>query len=81
MYFSLCLLDNTFIRAELAVTLLSSSGYTWNSSQHYAIGMGHANRLAWECLKSDLQSYLKPANYAYQIQVAFAALQAIWWYY
>ena len=59
------MLDNTFARAAFAVTLLSGSAYTWYTTQHYAIGTGHANRLTWERLKSDLQSYFKPPDYAY----------------
>ena len=60
------MLDNTFARAEFVVTLLSGSAYTWYTTQHYAIGIGHANRLTWEHSKSDLQPYLKPLDYACQ---------------
>ena len=65
--FSLCELDSTFIRAAFIVILLSSSAYIWYNTKHYAIGTGHANRLTWERLKSNLQSYFKHSDYAYQI--------------
>ena len=65
IYFAVCVLDNTFSRAAFAVTL-SGSAYTQYITQHYAIGAGHANRLTWECLKSDIWSYFKPLDYAYQ---------------
>ena len=66
------MLHNSFARAEFAVTLLSSGAYTWYTTQDYAMGTGHANRLAWGSLKSDLQSYFKPPNYAYYIQIALS---------
>ena len=65
VYFSLCVLDSTFARAAFAVTLLFGSLYIWYTTQYYAIGTGHANRLTWECLKSELQLYFKPPYYAY----------------
>ena len=45
VYFTHCILDNTFARAAFAVTLLSGSAYTWYTTQQYAIGTGHTNRL------------------------------------
>ena len=54
------------------MTLLSSSAYTWYTTQHYAIGAGYANRLTWERLKSNLHLYFKPFDYAYQILVALS---------
>ena len=65
-FFSLCLLEDTYAGSAFAVTLLSSSAYIWYTTQHYAIATGHANRLTWEHLKSDLQLYFKPPDYAYQ---------------
>ena len=65
VYFPLCVLDNAFVRAVFAVTLLSGSSYTWYTTQHYAIGTGYANRLTWERLKSDLQLYFRPPDYIY----------------
>ena len=59
------MLDNTFARAPFAVTLLSGSAYIWYTTQYYAIGIGNADRLTWEHLKSDLRSYFKPFDYAY----------------
>ena len=70
VYFALCVVNKTCARAEFTVTLLSGSTYTWYTTQYYAIGAEHANRLIWECLKSNLQSYFKPLDYAYQTQVA-----------
>ena len=70
MFFSLCVLDNTFAMAAFAVTLLSGSAYIWYTAQYYAIGIGHANRLTWERLKSDLWLYFKPLDYAYQTRIA-----------
>ena len=64
------MLDKTFARAAFTVTLLSGSAYVMYTTQQYAIGTGHANRLTWERLKSDLWSYFKPPDYAYQIRVA-----------
>ena len=72
VYFSLCMLENAFARAAFAVTLLSGTTYMWYTTQHYAIGSGHANRLSWECLKAGLQLYFKPPDYTYQIQVALS---------
>ena len=70
MYFSLCILDNIFSKAEFAVTLLSGSAYTWYTTQYYVIAAGHANRLAWQRFKSNLQSYSKTTEYAYQTPLA-----------
>ena len=51
VYFSLCVLDNTFTGAAFAVTLLSGSAYIWYTTQHYAISAGHANKLTWGALE------------------------------
>ena len=64
------MLDNTFERAIFAVAFLNGSGYTSYTIQYYAIGTGHASRLSWEHLKSNLRFYFKPPDYTYQIQVA-----------
>ena len=53
------------------MTLLSGSAYTWHTTQYYTMGTGHANRLTWEQLKSNLQLYFKPPDDSYQKQVAF----------
>ena len=58
----LCVLDNTFVRDAFTITFLSA--YTWYINQYYVIEKRYANRLSWECLKPDLQLYLKPPNYA-----------------
>ena len=63
--FSYCVFKNTFAKVAFTVTLLSSNTYTWYTTRHYAIVAGHANRLIWEDLKSDLQLYFKPPDYAY----------------
>ena len=54
MFISLCVLINTFARAVFAVTLLSGNAYIWYNTQNYAIDTGHANKLTWGRLKSDL---------------------------
>ena len=41
-----------------------------HSIWYYVISTGNANSLTCEHLKSDLQSYFKPPDYAYQIQEA-----------
>ena len=64
------MLDNTFARAAFTVTLLSGSIYIWYTIQHYAIGIGYAISLIWEHLKSSFQSYFKPLDYAYYMQIA-----------
>ena len=66
------MLDNTFVKAEFAMILISGKAYTWYTTQHYAIGIGNANRLSWDRLKSLLPSYFKPPDYTYQIGVALS---------
>ena len=59
------MLENTFARAAFAVTLLSGNPYTWYTTQQYTIGAGHAKKLIWEHLKSDLRTNFKPLDYVY----------------
>ena len=64
------MLGNTFAKAAFEITLLSGKASIWYTTQYYAIGTGHTNRLTWERWKSDLWLYFKPPDYAYETQIA-----------
>ena len=65
-YFDLVGLSDNVKRAQIAVTLLKDSAFTWYQTQ----GVTAAHD--WLRLQNSVMRYFKPANYAFKTQLALA---------